>query len=68
MPTLLTVSLAVARPAQGPYRQIRGDLLTVFFPTKIRKDKENIGSQAPNFSSLQREGILPCLPMLHSRI
>jgi hypothetical protein len=68
MPTLLTVSHAVARMALGSYRQVPGDLLTVFFSTKIRKDKENTRSKAPDFSSLMREGILPCLPMPRSRI
>jgi hypothetical protein len=68
MPTLLTVSHAVARVALGSYRHVSGDLLTVFFSTKLRRDKENTRSKAPDFSSLKREGILPCLPMPHSRI
>lgn len=68
MPTLLTVSQDVARVALGSYRQVPGDLLTVFFSTKIRKDKENTRSKAPDFSSIKREGILPCLPMPRSRI
>lgn len=55
MPTLLTVSHAVARVALGSYRQVPGDLLTVFFSTKLRKDKENARSKAPDFSSLEVE-------------
>lgn len=68
MPPLLTASHAIARVALGSYRQVPGDLLTVFFSTKLRKDKENTRSKAPDFSSLKREGILPCLPMPCSRI